>query len=67
MSEPRNLTAQDLMTLRDAAEALDDIDVAHELNAVGDVMADRLKLQIDTPQNDDGAVAIPPCDGGQVP
>ena len=50
MSIPR-LNPQDLMTLRDAAEELGDIDLAQDLNEVGDKLADLLKEELDTEQN----------------
>ena len=43
------LTAQDLMTIRDAALELGDDDLAHELNAIGDKLAEQLKERLDTP------------------
>lgn len=49
MSHEHRLTAQDLMTLRDAALELGEIDLAHELNEVGDKLADDLKDQLDDP------------------
>ena len=45
------LNIQDLMTIRDAADALGDIDLAHELNEVGDKLANGLKLELDTVTN----------------
>lgn len=46
------LTSQDLMALRDAADALSDIDdgLAMDLHGIGDKIADQLKFELDTRQ-----------------